>query len=153
VCTEAYEEDLSAYLGWIGEGVHLVVRDAGSIVSHLMIVERALQPGSLPPLRTGYVELVATHPDWQGRGLASRLMRAAAEDLADFQLGALSPSDAAFYARLGWERWRGPLFVREGTSTYATPEEEIMVYRTGLTPAWLALDMALSCEWREGEVW
>lgn len=153
LCAEAYEEDLSPYLEWIGEGVHLYVRDAGEIASHLMIVERALQAGSAPALRTGYVELVATRPDRQGRGLASRLMRAVIEDLTDFDLGALSPSDSAFYERLGWEMWRGPRFVREGDTLRATPEEDVMVYRTPRTPAWLDLDLALSCEWREGEVW
>jgi len=157
LCAEAYGEDLTPYLEWIGDGVHLIGREAGELVSHLMVVERALQPmlpaAAGPVLRTGYVELVATHPRWQGHGFASALMRAAAEDLAAFELGALSPSDAAFYARLGWEPWRGPLSVRRGATTEATPDEEIMVLRTPRTPHWLTTDMPLSCEWREGEIW
>jgi predicted N-acetyltransferase YhbS len=104
-------------------------------------------------LRTGYIELVATDPQWQGHGFASALLRAAVADLAAFELGALSPSDDAFYSRLGWERWRGPLSVRLGSTAEPTPDEEIMVLRTPRTPPWLTLDMPLSCEWREGEVW
>jgi GNAT superfamily N-acetyltransferase len=153
LCALAYDEDLAPYLGWIGDGVHLFVREGAVMVSHLMIVERGLQPADEPVLRTGYVELVATHPEWQGRGYASALLRASVKQLEAFQLGALSPSDAAFYSRLGWEPWRGPLLVRTERGLEPTPEEEIMVYRTSTTPVWLSLDAPLSCEWREGEVW
>lgn len=153
LCAEAYEEDLTPYLEWIGDGLHLIGREASAMVSHLMIVERALQPAQAPVLRTGYIELVATPPRWQGRGYASRLLREAITDLTHFELAALSPSDEAFYARLGWERWRGPLSVRRGNTVEPTLDEEIMVRRTPSTPPWLTLDMPLSCEWREGEIW
>ena len=153
LCALAYEEALEPYLGWIGHGLHLFVRDGADMVSHLMIVERVLQPAERPALRTGYIELVATHPEWQGRGYASALLRASAKELDAFELGALSPSDAAFYTRLGWETWRGPLMVRTGHGVVPTPDEEIMIRRTARTPAWLSVDVSLSCEWREGEVW
>ena len=127
--------------------------DGGTLASHVLIVERMLQQAHREPLPTGYVELVATHPDWQRRGLASRLLRASARDLKAFALGALSPSSAGFYARLGWELWRGPLSVRRGDALEATPDEEVMIRRTCTTPAWLDLDAPLSVEWRDGEVW
>jgi GNAT superfamily N-acetyltransferase len=153
LCAEAYDEDLSAYLDWIGPGLHLVLHDGDGLASHLMLVERQLQPQGCPLLRTGYVELVATSPTRQGRGYASALLRAAAEELERFELGALSPSDAAFYERLGWERWRGPLAVRTATGLEATPDEEVMIRRTQHSPELLDLSWPLSVEWRPGEVW
>jgi GNAT superfamily N-acetyltransferase len=152
LCAAAYDEDLSPYFEWIGPGVHLCACQDDALVSHLMIVERALQPGSVTPLRTGYVELVATHPAWQGQGLATGLLRAAEPQLDRFDLAALSPSSASFYERLGWEPWRGPLFVRRDGTLQATPDEEVMIRRTITTPE-LDLDAPLSVEWREGEIW
>ena len=70
-----------------------------------------------------------------------------------FELAALSPSAVEFYTRLGWELWRGPLFVRTPAGPEPTPDEEVMVRRTPHTPAGLSLDLPLSVEWREGEVW
>lgn len=153
LCELAYEEDLSPYVEWIGPGVHLCGYDNGVLVSHLMIVERALQAGELPTLRTAYVELVATHPAHQGRRYASTLLRAAEPDCDRFELAALSPSAVDFYMRLGWELWRGTLFVRTDSGLQPTPDEEVMVRRTPQTPPGLSLDLPLSVEWREGEVW
>ncbi len=96
LCRAAYDEELADYLDAAGPGVHLLGRLDDRLVSHVMLVERALQPEGLPPLRTGYVELVATHPELQGRGYASTLMREVPALLAPFELGALAPSDPAF---------------------------------------------------------
>lgn len=153
LCTLAYDEDLSRYLDRIGPGVHFVARVGGALAGHLMIVERALQPGTAVPLRTAYVELVATHPAWQGQGIATALLRHSAAECDRYELAALSPSSVAFYARLGWELWRGPLSVRTAQGTEPTPDEEVMVRRTTRTPAWLDLEAPLSVEWRDGEVW
>jgi aminoglycoside 2'-N-acetyltransferase I len=66
---------------------------------------------------------------------------------------ALAPSDPAFYERLGWESWRGPLYVRKGGELVPTPGERAMVYRLPRTPRGLDLDRAVSIEWRPGEIW
>ena len=92
----------------------------------------------------------ATAPDRQGRGYASAIMRRLAAAIGDWSLGALSPSDASFYARLGWERWRGPLSIRTADGPLATPDEEVMILRLPATPP-LDLDAPLSAEWRAGE--
>jgi len=70
------------------------------------------------PLRTGGIAGVATHPAFQRRGCASRLLaeivRAFAGDL-QFPVSALFPYSDTFYRRLGWEtaararRWTGTL--------------------------------------------
>lgn len=115
------------------------------------IVTRWLQPAGHPPLRTAYIEAVATEKAYRGRGLATELMRRVAVAIQPFDLGGLSPSDANFYARFGWQLWEGPLFIRKGTELLATPEEQVMILRLPGTPK-LDLTTALSAEWREGEV-
>ena len=165
----AYVADFHA-IGWI----------ADRPVSYAMVVTRWLQAGDGPLLRTAYVELAATLPEFQGRGYATALMQrlAAAIAAADYDLAALCPADTQLYARLGWEYWRGPLFIRrppEGwpageraadrdTDTAAdlsaatdellpTPEERVMILRLPPTPP-LDLDLPLSAEWRPGgELW
>ena len=167
----AYAADFHA-IGWI----------ADLPVSYAMVVTRRLQVGYGPRLRTAYVELAATLPEFQGRGYATALMRRLAEDItaADYDLAALCPADTRLYQRLGWEYWRGPLFIRrppEGwpageraadpdmdtdmaadlsaatAELLPTPEERVMILRLPPTPL-LDLDLPLSAEWRPGgELW
>jgi len=73
--------------------------------------------------------------------------------MQDCELGLLSPSDAAFYARLGWECWRGPLSVRVGARLVPTPDEEVMALRLPRTPTPLDLSLPLAVSWRLGDVW
>jgi hypothetical protein len=153
LCTEAYGEDFTGGFALLGPGVHVIGRSEGRVVSHAMWVVRDLQPASGGPLRTAYVEAVATRPMLQRRGFATEVLCRVAGEIDDYDLGALSPSDPRFYARLGWETWRGPLFIRTGAGLEATPDEAVMILRTGRTPADLNLDAALSAEWRPGEVW
>jgi aminoglycoside 2'-N-acetyltransferase I len=106
-------------------------------------------------LRTGYLEAVATLPAFERRGIASRLVSVAAEAIrAEFELGALSTGVPDLYLRLGWERWRGPTFVRtpEGLQRTAEDDDSIFVLRTPTTPP-LMLTGPLVCEWRSGDVW
>jgi aminoglycoside 2'-N-acetyltransferase I len=152
LCNEAYDEELSRYFGRIGPGVHLLGRSGPTLVSHAMWVERALYPGDGGPIRSAYVELVATPTRHRGRGFATRLMQRLALEIQDYDLGALSPAKTTLYTRLGWERWRGPLFVRGPQGVAPTPEEEVMVLRHAGTPP-LDLSASLTVDWRPGEVW
>ncbi len=150
----AYEEDVRPFLRDCGPGCHALGRVNGVLVSHAMIVSRELQVAGGTPLRTAYVELVATDPPQQGRGYASELLCALVSQLTDFDIAALSPSAESFYARLGWERWRGPLLIRTATALKSSPDdEEVMILRLPRTPPDLDLDAPLSVEWRPGEVW
>ena len=113
LCTEAYQEDFTGAFGLLGPGVHVIARADGRIVSHAMWVVRELHAGTRPPFRTAYVEAVATRPLLQRRGFATEVLRRLAREIRDYDLGALSPSDDRYYARLGWESWRGPLSITD----------------------------------------
>jgi aminoglycoside 2'-N-acetyltransferase I len=116
-----------------------------------------LQPEGHPILRTAYVEAVATAPDRRGQGFATaalRVLRGLLTIDPSWELAALSPSDPAFYARLGWELWQGPLGIRRGDSIDPTPvDEQVMILRLPRTPATLATTSLLTAEWRVGELW
>src|SRR5829696_1755298 len=47
-------------------GVHLIAERSGSVIAHASVVSRELHAGGRP-LRTGYVEAVATSPSLQAR--------------------------------------------------------------------------------------
>ena len=81
-----------------------VVVVEGRIVSTLRIWDRWVHLGSTP-VRMGGIGGVTTHPDYRGRGIATRLMEHAAEYMRDdgYDLGLLfTMIPAGFYRRLGW---------------------------------------------------
>ena len=70
-------------------GTHFVLDLDGEIVSHASVVERELHVGDRP-LRTGYVEAVATAVDRQGGGFGSLVMTDVGSYIRErFELGAL----------------------------------------------------------------
>ncbi len=155
VCTRAYAEDASDLFEMFPHATHVLGMLGNRLVSHALWVTRLLQVDGSTTLNTAYVEAVATDPHFQRRGFASAVLRHLARevDRLAFDLAALSPSDPAFYARLGWELWRGPLFIRTARGLERSPaEEQVMILRLTRTPP-LDLTRALSAEWRRGELW
>jgi len=184
LCARAYPgENLDPLWAAYAADFHAIGWTQDLPVSYAMVVTRWLQAGEGPLLRTAYVELAATLPEFQGRGYATALMQrlAAAIAAAGYDLAALCPADTQLYQHLGWEYWRGPLFIRRppdgwpagawpanrvtdrDTDTAAdtsaaaellpTPEERVMILRLPPTPP-LNLDLPLSAEWRPGgELW
>ncbi len=152
VCSRAYDMDFAPLLHTFFEPVHVLAYVDEVLVSHALWVTRWLQYDNSVMLRAAYVEAVATAPAYQRRGFATAVMRVLQDSIRDFDVGALSPSDAGWYIRLGWELWRGPLFIRMHDHTLATPAEEVMILRLPRTPA-LDLNAPLSAEWRQGELW
>jgi aminoglycoside 2'-N-acetyltransferase I len=135
-------------------GTHFILELDGTIVTHASVVERELHVGHRP-LRTGYVEAVATAPDQQGRGFGSRVMADVTSYITDsFELGALGTGRHRFYERLGWLTWQGPSSVRTRDGLRPTPDEggDILVLTTPSSPE-LDLTAPISCDWRPGDVW
>ena len=155
MCVRAFEgdfdpEDWEHALG----GRHFVARVEDRPVAHAAVVDRILEADGRQ-LRTGYVEAVATEPASQGRGLGSLVMAEATWWIAStFEFGALGTGAYAFYERLGWERWRGTTFVRDGSVVRRSAEDDdaMMVFRFGPS-AGIDLGGALLCEARSGDDW
>jgi aminoglycoside 2'-N-acetyltransferase I len=152
LCNRAYEADLEPLFRTFADATHVIGMWGSSMVSHAMWVTRWLQPGNQTPLRTAYVEMVATEPQFQGRGFATAVMRRLASAIHDFELGGLSPAEPMLYTRLGWVFWQGPLFIRSQDGLISTPDGSLMILRLPKTPP-LDLTLPLSAEWREGELW
>jgi aminoglycoside 2'-N-acetyltransferase I len=93
--------------------------------------------------------------DRRGRGLGAALMGALEHVLRGaYDLGALGAADAAvrLYEARGWKRWRGPTSALTPTGIRRTQDDDGSVYVLPLaTP--LDLDGALTCDWRDGDVW
>ena len=155
------DEDWEHCLG----GLHAVLEeDDGTPVGHAALVQRRLLHRGRA-LRAGYVEGVAVRPDRRRRGHAGTLMGALERVVAAaYDLGALSTSDGAtaLYAGRGWRPWRGPTSVLAPTGVRPTPDDDGGVYvlpgtalpgtvLPGTVP--LDLDAALTCDWRDGDVW
>lgn len=134
-------------------GSHLLITRDDVPVAHGAVVQRRFLHGGCS-LRCGYVEAVAVHPAWRGRGLASAVMTEA-ERLIDggFEFGALSASEAGrdLYLSRGWMLWQGPTGVLTPAGVVRTPEDD---GSTMVRPVpGLDLTGELVCDWRDGDVW
>jgi aminoglycoside 2'-N-acetyltransferase I len=135
-------------------GVHFVAEADGEMVAYASVAERSLEIDGRP-IRTGYVEAVATAVGKQGRGIGSLLMRAVNAYIRDrFQLGALGTGRHGFYERLGWLTWKGQTWVRAADGPRRTPDEDgyILVLPTPASPE-LDLTAPISCDFRSGDAW
>jgi hypothetical protein len=72
----------------------------------------------------------------------------------EYELGALSTARHGFYARLGWECWQGPTFVRDGEHLIRTEDDDdgLMVLRFGPS-AQVQLAAPITCAPRPGDDW
>jgi aminoglycoside 2'-N-acetyltransferase I len=145
------DEDWHHTLG----GQRVVVFDGSAPVSHAAVVPRVIHIAG-HPFHAGYVEAVATRPDKQRLGFGAVVMRRATGLVrATYELGALSTGVPIFYERFGWERWRGPSFVRQADGAlFRTPDEDdgLMVLRFGPS-AQLNVSQSIACEPRIGDDW
>ncbi len=154
MCTDAHQTDFSPLFSFLPpDGLHILGYAEDRLVSHAVVTTRWLQPAALPLLKTAYVDAVATHPRYQGQGIGSAVMRHLASVIAEeYTIACLETERVSFYARLGWEEWRGPLAGRQGTELIPTPDQTgIMILRLPRTPP-LDLDSLLTIE-VQGRIW
>lgn len=156
LCIEAHqEEDFKNLFSYVPSGgLHFLAYRDQQLVSHAMVTTRWLQPEGQPLLKTAYVDAVATLPNYQGRGYGSALMRHLASRIdSEYAIACLETDRAAFYERLGWQTWRGPLAGRSEQGLIPTPEQNgIMILRLSQTPA-LNLHSGLTIECQNKRIW
>jgi aminoglycoside 2'-N-acetyltransferase I len=159
VCEAAFGTPFAPVWDRVGPGLHVTAEVDGRIAAHAMIVDRPLyfEHETDVGIDTGYVENVATHPDLQGHGHAAAVMREINRILHDeYALGGLITTKNAFYAKIGWETWRGPSWVRMADGQRirsADHDGQIMILRTSRTPARLDVAGAVAVDWRPGTAW
>jgi aminoglycoside 2'-N-acetyltransferase I len=156
LCERAYgdDDDIAGLVREFGISTHVLLIDAHErLISHALWIERWLTHGG-DRVRSAYVELVATDPEHQRQGHASAVMRALGNSIVSFDIGALSPSNPAFYARFGWETWRGPLMEQrpDGEILLSPAEEAVMILQRPGGPR-LDLHGPLIAPWRPGDIW
>ncbi|MGE0363329.1 MAG: GNAT family N-acetyltransferase [Vicinamibacterales bacterium] len=136
-------------------GWHALIREQGVVVAHGSVVARWISIGDRE-FRAGYVEAVGVAPRRQRQGLGTAVTTALCQTIrTEFEIGVLSSGEWGFYERLGWERWRGPTFVRgaDGSMT-RTPDDDdgVMVLRVGPMPA-IDPTAPIACDARSGDAW
>ncbi|GAB2971421.1 GNAT family N-acetyltransferase [Amycolatopsis acidiphila] len=134
-------------------GLHALAWD-GELVGHAALVQRRILHGG-KALRAGYVEGVGVRAEHRRRGHGAAMMAELERVIrAAYDLGALGASDegAAFYAARGWRPWRGPSSALTPAGIRPTPDDDGAIHVLPCT-APLDLDAALTCDWRDGDVW
>lgn len=153
LCSEVFELDYSFYMNLCPDRFHVLGYVDGRLASHALWLDRPLRVGHGPWLNSAYVEGVATHASYRQRGYGAAVMRRLQAEINGYDLGALSPAVPEWYARLGWERWQGALWIEHDGSLEATPDDEmVLIYRTPRTPQ-LDLAAPLTAPWRPFELW
>lgn len=153
LCSAVFELDYALYMRLCPDRTHVLGYGDGQLVAHALWLDRPLRVGAGPWRNAAYVEGVATHADHRQRGYGAAVMRRLQAEIHGYDLGALSPAVPEWYARLGWERWQGPLWIEHDGALEPTPDEEIvLIYRTPRTSA-LELAAPLIAPWRPFELW
>ncbi|MGB0971710.1 MAG: GNAT family N-acetyltransferase, partial [Mycobacterium sp.] len=130
----------------------------GALIGHAAVVQRRFLHGGTS-LRCGYVEAIAVREDHRGQGLGSALMDAVEQVVrGGYHLGALRSSElgSLFCTARGWLPWSGPTSVLAPDGLALTPENDGLLFvLPGELPPTVVLDTssAITCDWREGEVW
>jgi aminoglycoside 2'-N-acetyltransferase I len=155
VCVSAHDNDeftnLFEYVS--PGGRHFLAYRGSELVSHAVVTTRWLEPERHRILRTAYVDAVATLPTAQRLGCASAVMRRLAAGVPDYDIACLQTDRPGFFARLGWELWRGDLAGRGDDGLIPTPDQHgVMVLRLARTPP-LDLDSQLTIEVQAPRIW
>lgn len=152
LCGSVFSCDYRSLLDLCPVRTHVLRYEDGRLASHALWLDRPLRMGDGPWRNAAYIEGVATHPDYRRRGYGAAVMNRVQKGIAEYDFGALSPAVEPWYAALGWERWRGPLFIEQEGRVVETPGETVLIYRTSHTGA-LDLNASLTALWRPFEVW
>jgi aminoglycoside 2'-N-acetyltransferase I len=136
-------------------GIHALAWDDGELVGHASVVQRRLLHGGRA-MRAGYVEGVGVRADRRGQRHGLDMMTALQDVIRlSYEVGALAATEEAlpFYESLGWQLWRGPTYALTPDGVVRTADGDGAVHVLPLEGVLLDLDGALTCDWRDGDVW
>ncbi len=145
------EDDVEHALG----GLHAMVWDGGELVAHGAVVQRRLLHGGRA-LRAGYVEGVAVRADRQRQGLGRAVMTTLDDVVRHaYEIGGLGATDEAvpLYVSLGWRRWEGTAWALTPDGVVETAEDAGAIFVLPVDGVPLDVAGAITCDWREGDVW
>jgi aminoglycoside 2'-N-acetyltransferase I len=155
LCVAAHESDAfhELFEHIPSGGRHFLASRGTELVAHAVVTTRWVQPDGQPELGTAYVDAVSVLPKYQGLGYGSEVTRRLAAGIDDYEIACLQTDEPAFYERLGWEVWRGPLAGRRGGELIPTPDQRgVMVLRLARTPA-IDLEAELTIECQPYRIW
>jgi predicted N-acetyltransferase YhbS len=114
----------------LGNEDTLLAVEGGRIVSALQVFTRTIRLRG-QPVALGGIGSVATHPEHEGRGLASELLRRAIRTMGarGMAISLLFTARPAFYRRLGWVDVRHPVLVVRGGAAGSSAGAESFVPR------------------------
>lgn len=136
-------------------GIHALAYEDGELVGHASVIQRRLLHGGRA-LRAGYVEGVAVLAEHRRRGHGRAMMQALERVIRGaYEIGALGATDeaAAFYRDLGWEVWQGPTHALTPDGIVRTADDDGSIWVLAVEGVPLDVSAALTCDWREGDVW
>ncbi|MEY4578453.1 MAG: hypothetical protein RL701_3156 [Pseudomonadota bacterium] len=137
-------------------GIHVLAWHDEELIGHAAVVQRQLIVAGRA-LRTGYVEGLGVQPQWQRRGVGTRIMHELRQVMRQAcALGALSITDDSrkLYEQCGWSPWRGPTFALTPAGLARTAEEDGGIYVLPCADM-NSLDVTadLVCDFRAGDLW
>ena len=113
LCNRAFETDeFNEVFELIADSVdpmHVLGRIDGRLVGHATWSTRRLWIAEGMHFRCAHLDGVATDPSLQNRGIGTAVIKRVMTEIATFDIGTLSTERQSFYARLGWQRWKGRL--------------------------------------------
>ncbi len=139
-------------------GMHAIAICGDQVVGHASVVQRRLVHQGWA-WRTGYVEGVGVHPDWQRCGIGGRLMDPVEQIITSaYDLGALGSTDEArpMYEHHGWQPWAGPTSAMTPAGIVRTPDEDDCIYVLPASESFadvVDFTAGLTCDWRDSDVW
>jgi GNAT superfamily N-acetyltransferase len=155
LCIAAHESEAfrNLFTHFSSGGRHFLATLGPELVGHALVSTRWVQPEGHEVMKTAYVDAVSTLPVHQGKGYGSAVMSRLAAEIEDYEIACLQTDEPAFYERLGWKVWRGPLAGRNDDGLVPTPGQRgVMVLRLPQTPP-VDLDTQLTIECQEYRIW
>lgn len=108
LCTRAFADDFSNLFARRPNARHVVIRIDNRIVGHGCWEPLPVSISSVTSI-SAWISAVAVEPTLRRSGIGTGIMSAIESDCERMQLGLLSAAEPAFYVRLGWRRWMGPV--------------------------------------------